>query len=67
MVRINSLGSFLVLMFACCRMCFPMAWQHLETFLMLGNPLMWDRTRSPGPRMGQVSPEIDWLLWLNCW
>ena len=36
MVRVNSLGPFLVLMFACCLKCFPVAWQHLETFLMLG-------------------------------
>lgn len=44
MVRTNSLGPFLVLMFAHCLKCFPVAWQHLETFLMLENPLKWDRT-----------------------
>lgn len=58
----NSLGPSLGLMFACCLAYFSVACHHVETFLMLGNPLKWDRTQSPGPTMGQVSPRIDLLI-----
>lgn len=60
----NGLGPSLLLglMFACYLLCFPVAWQHGETFLDAGESLEVGQNQSPGPTMGQVSLGIEWLI-----